>query len=262
MKTIKSFKINELMKIDRHACCRQRCLPILFLFLAVQNVVASDVLKAELVNQDNRFHEVHEPEVNVSGNVVVGVMTTSVSAALIENSVGILSPNAGTTKVCLKVTSRDGAYRSQNEYSVEAAAPTVVYLPYQSGMKKIVRRYAGQKGAIAVSATYGECAKSATADFYLPAKLDQDNATLVADNVSVFINGFDATDVFYNVAGQSTQATYDCHFIEEGRHTAYNFVCEIPVELLYGSGSKEIAIFREVYGRELGSIAIRLMSTL
>ena len=201
------------------------------------------------------------PEVNVSGNVIVGVMSTSMFGALTENTIGIQSSITGNKKICLKVTSRDGSYMSQNELSVDVTAPTIIYLPYESNMRDIVKSYAETPGAIAVSATNGDCDHSATADFYLPAKLDQENATLKTHNLSIYINGFDATDVFYHIAGTDPDITYDCHYIEEGRHTAYNFSCEIAGELLAESSLRDIQILREVYGRELKPVTIRLLST-
>ena len=231
------------------------------LLLAMPPAVCDEILQAKLVNKDNRFHEVHEPEVNVSGNVIVGVMSASACKALTDNSLGIQSYQTGDVKVCLKVTSRDGAYMSRNEYSVNVAAPSVINLPYQSGIQDVVDAYAEHQGAIAVSATIGECDQSATADFYLPAKLDQGSATLKNGSLSIYINGFDATDVFYHIAGTGPDEIFDCNYIEEGRHTAYNFSCEIPGDRLAGPGPREIEISREVYGRELQPVTVRLLSS-
>ncbi|MEA2081105.1 MAG: hypothetical protein U9P00_14900 [Pseudomonadota bacterium] len=236
-------------------------LPVLALILVTQPAVSGEFLEAKLNNENNKFHEVHEPEVNVSGNVVVGVMSTSAGDALREDSLGIQSSETGDKKICLKVTSRDGAYMSQNEYLVNVTALTPIYLPYQSDMKKIIGGYE-QQGAIAVSATIGDCEHSAKAAFYLPAKLDKGNAKLNTGNLSIYINGFDATDVFYHIAGSDSDQLIDCNYIEEGRHTAYNFSCEITGEQLDEPGPLEIKILREVYGRELvPDMVVRLLPT-
>jgi len=226
------------------------CLSVLALLLVTQPAVCGEFLEAKLDNANKVFHEVHEPEVNVSGNVVVGVMSTSAGDALRKDALGIQPSETGDKKICLKVTSRDGAYMSQNEYSVNVTALKPIYLPYQSDMEKIIKGYE-QQGAIAVSATIGDCEHSAKADFYLPAKLDKGNAQLNTGNLSIYINGFDATDVFYHIAGSDSDQLIDCNYIEEGRHTAYNFSCEITGEQLDKPGPLEIKILREVYGREL-----------
>jgi len=222
---------------------------------------ADGIAVATLNSADHRLHETHEPEVNVSGNVIVGVMATSAGAGLAADLLGMRTPEPGKLQVCLRVTSRDGAYMSRNEYSVELAEATVFRLPYDSTMRDVLDSYATQDGAIAVSATAGDCAAAATAGFYVPAKLDPDNAALDAGTVTIFINGFDATDVYYQVTGTGPDDIIDCHYIEEGRHTAYNFSCVVPVELLDDAGTGQIEISREIYGRELDPVTVRLLST-
>jgi len=135
-------------------------------------------------------------------------------------------------------------------------------LPYQSDMQKVIEGYEEHQGAIAVSATIGDCDHSAKADYYLPARLDKGNAKLDTGNLSIYINGFDATDVFYQIAGSDSDGPIDCNYIEKGRHTAYNFSCEITGVQLDEPGPLEIRILREVYGRELvPDMVVRLLPT-
>ena len=238
---------------------QQRWYAPALLLLLVPLSSAAEVFQAVLDNPNQRFHEVHEPEVNVSGHVIVGVMTESVSAALVMNSVGISNAASAGGKVCLKVISRDGAYRSQNDYRIDAPPAATVYLPYRSGMKRVLASYLDEGTAIAVAATTGACADSDNASFLLPAQLDQGEGTLASDNVAVLVNGFDATDVFYRIGDLDSGDLHDCPYIEEGRHTAFNFVCNIPFSQLTAAASLQIEISREVYGRELEPIRIDLL---
>jgi hypothetical protein len=224
--------------------------------------MTADVFRAELANPDQRFHEVHEPEVNVSGNVIVGVMTASVARAVLDNALGVRNPALDGANVCLRVTSRDGAYRSENEYRVSAPADAPVQLPYRSGMKRILTEYAQRPGAIAVSVTRGSCAQSGSANFLVPSQLGRQGAALKTGDITLLINGFDATDVYYHVTGMPPTELRDCRYIEEGRRTAFNFICEIPAALLAAAGPPlRMEIVREVYGRELEPLEVELSAT-
>lgn len=237
-------------------------LPVLALLLVTQPAISGEYLTASLDNENKKFNEVHEPEVNVSGNVIMGVMWASAHGALSEDSLGIQPAATGDKKICLKVTSRDGAYTSKNEYSLKVTAQRPIYLPYKSDIPDIIEGYEEDQGAIAVSATIGDCNQSAQTEYYLPAKLDKDNAKLATGKLSIYINGFDATDVFYHIAGSDSDQLIDCNYIEKGRHTAYNFSCDIADEQLTRQGPMEIKILREVYGRELvPDLVVRLLPT-
>lgn len=229
--------------------------------LVMEPGMTADLFRAELANADQRFHEVHEPEVNVSGNVIVGVMTASVAGAVLDNTLGVRNPAVEGAKVCLRVTSRDGAYRSENEYRVSAPADAPVQLPYQSSMKPVLTEYTQQPGAMAVSVTRGSCAQSASPHFLVPSQLDRQRAVLRTGDVLLLINGFDATDVYYHVNGTPPNELHDCRYIEEGRRTAFNFICEMPTDLLAAGPPLRMEIVREVYGRELEPLEIELSAT-
>jgi hypothetical protein len=220
---------------------------------------SADFITADLAD-GSTFHEVHEPEVNVSGNIIVGVMSTTALEGLRKDTIGIQALDIDTDTVCLRVTSRDGSYLSQNEYTVDVSKPSVVNLPYHTGMPDIIRHYTTDMGTIAVTATTGPCARAATAAYYLPTRLDRDKGTLDTGNVSIYINGFDATDVFFQFTDGDDDEFFDCEYIEEGRHTAYNFSCQVPSERLSASSTRTLEISREVYGRELEPVSIKLLS--
>jgi hypothetical protein len=239
--------------------CRMpwRAIPGLALLLAVMPVPAADIVDAEL---QGSLLEHHAPEVKVSGNIIVGVMGASAYQALTSDLLAIRSPDTGIATLCLKVTSRDGAYTSRNDYRSDTA-PAILRLPYHSRMQDTLGRYASKPGYIAITATRGDCDISAPSDYYLPLAIDSDRGELTGGPVSIYINGFDATDVYYRLTGAGDGEFTDCHYIEEGRHTAYNFSCEIP-ELPSGTASPlTVEILREVYGRELEPLTINILAT-
>jgi|GEM_PF-811819 hypothetical protein len=225
------------------------------LLLALQPVQAAGPIDARLAGD---LVEHHAPEVAVSGNVIVGVMAASASRALAQDLLAIRAPDSGSTTICLKVTSRDGTYTSRNEYSSDSA-PAVLRLPYRSRLEEVLEQYTGKPGHIAITASRGNCVQSAPADYYLPSVVDAKTGELDSAPLSIFINGFDATDVYYRIAGANEIS--DCHYIEEGRHTAYNFSCEIAEVPGGTSLPLTVEIMREVYGRELEPLTIRILAT-
>ena len=93
---------------------------------------------------------------------------------------------------------------------------------------------------------------------FLPAVLNKKRSKLEWDSLLIYVNGFEATDVFYRILGTPDNTDHGCEYIEQGRHTAYNFSCNIPSKELPESGTLKIEIAREVYGRELPSTTIHL----
>ncbi|MDH3441589.1 MAG: hypothetical protein OEM63_12600 [Gammaproteobacteria bacterium] len=101
---------------------------------------AQDTVSAELVSDP--FVESYEPEVLVSGNVVVGIMTTAAAAAIISDQVAVsASAEASGQRICLKAASRDGIYTSRNVYAVPDGAAGNVRLPYRSKLANVVRDF-------------------------------------------------------------------------------------------------------------------------
>ena len=225
------------------------------LLLQLPLALADGAIPATL--DGNKLFETHDPEVKVSGNVIVGVMVAGAYQGLSKDLLGIRPPDAGDKAVCLKVTSRDGAYMSENNYGVKISQSDIVYLPYVSNLTSIVEEYS-EPGSIAISATQGNCEQAATAAYFLPALLNEKRENLESGDLSIYINGFDATDVAYRIIESGTDLD-DCDYIKEGRHTAYNFSCVIPRDKIPEADEITIEIAREVYGRELDSLTFRLL---
>lgn len=228
----------------------------LALFLIHTPAMADDYVTANL---QGALVEAHDQEVKVSGNIIVGVMISSAYQGLLNDQIGIRALKSGEKSVCLKVTSRDGAYLSANNYSVNLASPGIINLPYHSHYRDVVEDYSGQQDAIAITARADNCQSASTAPYYLPAVLNKKQAELEWDNLSIYVNGFEATDVFYRIVEAPDNTDHDCEYIEQGRHTAYNFSCNIANKELPESGPLTIEIAREVYGRELPSTTIHLL---
>lgn len=206
---------------------------------------AQDNLSAELVSDP--FVESYEPEVSVSGNVIVGIMTTAVARAIANDQIAVSAiAESGGQQLCLKAASRDGIYTSRNVYAVPNGATGSVRLPYRSKLASIVRDYGEHE--IALSATVGEC-DSGASDYYL---LGSEEAGEMESAV-IYLNSFGATDVFVEI----NDAIEPCEYISEGRRTTFDFIC--PLEVSAGDGAVPVTIIRERFGREQPSISLRLI---
>jgi hypothetical protein len=208
-------------------------------------VSAQDMVSATLVSDP--FDENYEPEVSVSGNVVVGIMTPAAALAILSDQIVIIaSEEADDQQLCLKVSSRDGIYTSRNVYAVPHEAAGNIRLPYHSTHEKDVKKYGAHE--LALSAKVGDC-DSGGMDYYLLDSAAADEATPAV----MYINSFGATDVFIKV--NNVEKT--CKYITEGRRTTFDFIC--PLNIAAGDGAVPITINRERYGREQPSILLRVI---
>lgn len=206
---------------------------------------AQDTVSAELVSDP--FVENYEPEVSVSGNVVVGIMTTAAAAAITSDQVAVnASAEASGQRVCLKAASRDGIYTSRNLYAVPDGAAGNVRLPYRSKLADVVGDYGEHE--IALSATVGDC-DSGGSDYVLLGSTSNGES----DSAVMYLNSFGATDVFVEIDGEIEP----CEYISEGRRTTFDFICTLNVSA--GNGAVPITIIRERFGREQPSISLRLI---
>jgi len=206
---------------------------------------AEDTVYAKLVSDP--LIEDYELEVSVSGNVVVGIMTTAVALAIVEDEIAInATAESGGQQLCLRAASRDGIYTSRNVYSIPGGAVGSIRLPYDSKHTNIVRDYAEDE--IALTATAGDC-DSGAMDYYLLGSA----AASDGDSAVMYLNSFGATDVFVEIDG----VLKPCKYISEGRRIAFDFIC--PLEVSSGDGAVPITIIRERFGREQPSISLRLI---
>ncbi len=216
----------------------------LAIFFLSTYAAAQGPLSAELVSDP--FVESYQPEVSVSGNVIVGVMTATAAAAMLNDEITVHSDGAGGKNVCLRVASRDGIYTSRNVYSLPEAATGSVLLPYRSKLADVVRTYGADE--IAMAATAGDC-DAGSADYYL---LSAAGETGSSDFV-IYLNSFGATDVFYQLDADA-QA---CEYLSEGRRTTFDFICRLGT--VAEGDVVPVTIIRERFGRELPAIEMKII---
>ena len=224
---------------------------LFFATLAIPIIaIAQEPRSADLVNDP--FFESYQPEVSVSGNVIVGVMTPAAAMAIATNSIVVnASDDDGARKVCLKAASRDGIYLSKNEYQLPDGAGGTILLPYESDLAEVVQAYSS--GEIALTATAGSC-DSGSSDYYLVSSAESD----AGNEIVIFLNSFGATDVFYQFGtGQDASAVNPCEYISEGRRTTYDFYCEIAYD--GNDASTDITIIRERFGREQPHVELKII---
>lgn len=195
---------------------------------------AQDSKPAKLLSDP--FDENYQPDVDVSGNVIVGVMTNLARGAIASDEIALLANAAAVGKsACLTASSQDGIYTSRNVYELTANPDGRVPLPYKSKMKKVVKQY---RDEIALAATTGDCDSGSTY-YYLVDKAGSVQAT----KLYVYLNSFGATDAYIQ-AGGSDEA---CEFISEGRRTSFDFICTL--DAIPAERPVVVTIDRERFGR-------------
>ena len=217
---------------------------LLVTFFLSAYVVAQEPVTATLVS--NPFLETYQPEVSVSGNVIVGVMTAAAATAILKNQIAVRAHGAGSRAVCLRVASRDGIYTSRNIYSLPEQAEGPVLLPYESRLADVVRAYGSNE--IAMAATEGEC-DSGSSDYFLLSAASETGSP----EVVIYLNSFGATDVFFQLDSDPVP----CEYFSEGRRTTYDFVCRLSA--IGKHDSVPVTIIRERFGREQPSIELKIV---
>jgi len=200
---------------------------------------------AELISDP--FVESYQPEVSVSGNVIVGVTTVAAAKAMLDNRIAVHVPtDPAPRSLCLSAATRDGIYTSKNDYRLPKQVAGPVHLPYVSTLTNKVRGYKSDE--LALTATAGAC-DSGSSDYYLLAPKDSPGGS----NIVIYLNSFGATDVSFQI----DDTIESCEYIEEGRRTAYDFICK-PKPLTWQKGAS-VKILRERFGREQPTIEIRIL---
>lgn len=200
------------------------------------------------------FHEVLQPDVNVSGTVIVGLSADDLVDGDALEHIRIRPPSqwAGG-EVCLSVVSRDGIYIARNTYVLpDPLGTNDIGLSYrQSRNLSLLKQYPARHLGILVQ--QGDCVA--------PGKLMLRPYARAHEapwgSVSIMVNGLGATDVFYAV---DESVTGRCEMLRDGRTTVFDFWCSIP-EISDETGladTVDIQIERERYGRELPAATITL----
>lgn len=197
------------------------------------------------------FEEKINTDVNVSGHVVVGLMGEYAFQGVQREklAVGARFLKRGD-QFCLRVSSRDGVYSMDGRYTFENNTESELMLAYPTLNRDIVAGFERDNVALAVNP--GRCGSNRLT-FLLPHL-----STAFPTEVLLAINGFQATDVFFSIESTDGVAVDgECEYIEEGRHTAYDFMCSVP--LPEGGAPYDLKIERELYGREMPVVKLQLL---
>jgi len=222
-----------------------RVLPFVMLLLSARLWAA----EAQLLNDP--FVEHYQPEVSVSGDVVVGAMYLSAARALVDDAVGVEVATSGVDAgtLCLRAHSRDGIYSSRNVYGLPEQADGVVRLPYSTAMRDVVERFGAHE--LALAATLGDC-EGEGSRYLLVGAVGEDEAS----EVVLYVNSFGATDVFAAYGS----AMDPCEYISEGRRTTFDFICRLPAEVVHPA--VEVELVRERFGRPQPGVIIELLGVV
>lgn len=227
------------------------CLLVFAVFIGfVGSAQAQAPVRAQLIGA---FNERMNPDVKVSGPVVVGVSSKAVFDGSALKFLAIY-PTDDLETVCLTVESHDGVYTSRNEFHLEnSVSGHPVLLPYDSSqyIKKLASEYTDR--TLALKAVPYPCAHVENAAKVLPLqRVDHLNA----DALRFYINAQTATDIF--ISSKQTEGL--CHPVQ-GRHTNFDHICEIdlPTASKGTAADVRIRIDRERFGRELPAAEVIVM---
>lgn len=221
---------------------------VLFLTATIlsTSAAAQEPISADLLNEP--LFESVQPEVGVSGQVIVGVMTPAAGAAILKDEIAVHPAAAPGQELCLRVASRDGIYTSRNTYGLPDEDRRPVLLPYSSEHLDFLKSYRSEE--IAMTATLGNCDADGSRYLVVRGMNEPDNAS-----VDVFLNSFGATDVFFQL-GEEVER---CEYLSEGRRTTFDYVCRVGA--IRGSENVPVTIMRERFGREQPAIEISIAGT-
>ncbi len=231
-----------------------------FLLFICTSVAAQEPVEAELLS--GKLQESYQPDVSISGSVIVGVMSAGVAAAVASDGITIqpqLNPGAGD--ICLRVASRDGIYMSRNAYGIPDGGERSVRLPYDTDHDDELDSYVGDENGkptnkLAVSATTGNCESEPDQYKYL---LLSAQGSAPAEDVVILVNSFGATDVFYKLGPEDADTDpVDCTYISEGKRTAYDYVCSLGD--IRQQGDVQVSIIRERFGRAQPDVELTILS--
>ena len=217
-----------------------------FLFCMSATAMAQEPVSA--VPASDPLLETYQPEVSVSGNVVVGVMSASLANSILSNEISARSSVTSSDELCLRVASRDGIYTSKNTYTLPESPGGAVHLPYETKLDHVIEEYGMDE--IVMAATVGDC-DSGSAAYLLLAAVNDDTPS----DVAIYVNSFGATDVFFE-AGSDAEP---CEYISEGRRTTYDFICRIGQ--IAGDRNQDVTIIRERFGREQPAVELTIVNT-
>ena len=202
----------------------------------------STVPTPALLKSDQLF-ELVQDDVDVSGNVVVGVMTHSAMSAVAQGALIVQSLQGAEQDVCLSAFSRNGIYFSKNEFSLPDAR--LISLPYTSSKQDPLYTY--EHTELAFAAQTGEC--DSNSGTYLVVTGDAQ----LEEPIYLYVNSFGATDVFLNLADDES-IVYTCDFIVEGRRTTFDYSCRIDAK--HVNGATDFVLGRERFGRAMPDIEL------
>ena len=199
------------------------------------------------------FTESVQEEVSVSGSVIVGVTRTSTQngAQLLS---GVQVPFV-TDTFCVTARSRDGIYFAKNTFNAnrQAGVPTPAWIEFSFAASRQKDRLLKMRaGDLAVSAQSGSCENASNE--YLLMRQDQ---MMDSDGIEVFVNSFDATDVF---VVDPDGAEHACTEVLEDRRSVFDYRCHVPASV-DGRSSLLLEVHRERYGRSLPTVGVRLLTS-
>jgi hypothetical protein len=214
-------------------------------FTALSLLFFSQSQAENVVVDIKNFKESFTTNVPVSGRVLSGIALTNSASS----SFSFMLPKSSEGKtLCFRVSSQDGTYTSENEYSISSVLNQgFSSANYPSEYRSKIQSFTA--GELSLLATPGKCKSKAVNQVYLSAR----GLTDLNDEVTIFVSS-GRSDVYLRVPkNKAKKETLKCRRIENGVRTAYDTLCKVPLIKLT-AGINELSLVRRKSGRTLPSI--------
>lgn len=227
-----------------------RMLPILIMLGSA--LTTADQLIARLDPAKESLNEVYKDDVPVSGRVLAGI--SLVGEKVVDGLAIFPDSNAGGSRVCVQIMSRDGRYWAENEFLIpEAEIDGPVKLYYNSRYNVLER---SARDDLAMLSFTGNCDSNTAPEYFLTSRsgfIDQEKVLLM------FVNSGRA-DTYASIQNSSKRSRPEkCRHITEGRRTGYDTICELKLDGLEQSLSLlQIKIYRRKYEKTLAPLELSI----
>jgi len=219
-----------------------------FFFLFISSVHAGNTSQLQLA--DNSFNENFNSNVPVSGRVIAGLMLEKKG----DGDFFINLPAIETDSVCFRVQSKDGTYRSINQYKVDSKSAKGVISPvYPTKYNDTLNSFSSEE--LAILAFEGKCSDKKLKNVLVSSRGNEEQKQIV-----IMVSS-GRSDVFLSThKKKGRKNTLKCNRIEQGKRTAYDTICKVGLDSLI-AGVNEISVLRRKSGRMLPPVKFNVLYT-
>lgn len=227
-------------------------LPITATMLLPMNAIANPI--ALVVGE---FEEHFSNEVSVSGNVIAGLMLTSLAPPQPKDFSPLIWVPSNFNEeqfVCLSVVSQDGVYSSRNTYKLPSSeTSTLISADYSKSKYKALLTESSR--TFALKAKQGNCLQNGNNTYFLTSS----SRSTAKEQLQLFVDSLGATDVVVAARGGDRKISKGhCRALSGERKTGFDYSCLIPLPP-EANGEFTVKVQRLKFGRKMPSITIKVI---